>query len=50
METPPELRSTAHADGRAPMPPLEDAPRTHAALQEALQLERWRSIAPSGLV
>jgi 2-methylisocitrate lyase-like PEP mutase family enzyme len=37
----------AHADGRAPMPPLEDAPRTHAALQEALQLERWRSIAPS---
>ena len=40
----------AHADGRAPMPPLEDASRTHAALQEALQLERWRSIAPSGSV
>jgi 2-methylisocitrate lyase-like PEP mutase family enzyme len=35
----------AHADGRPPMPP-----RTHAALQQALQLERWRSIAPSGLV
>jgi 2-methylisocitrate lyase-like PEP mutase family enzyme len=38
----------AHADGRTPMPPLEGAPGAQAALQEALQLERWRSIGPSG--
>lgn len=38
----------AHADGRAPMPPPPEAQRTQAALQEALQLERWRSIGPSG--
>jgi 2-methylisocitrate lyase-like PEP mutase family enzyme len=38
----------AHADGRAPMPPLEDAGRPRVALEEALQLDRWRSIAPSG--
>jgi 2-methylisocitrate lyase-like PEP mutase family enzyme len=40
----------AHAEGRAPMPPLAGAEQAHAALQEALLFGRWMSIgspAPS---
>jgi 2-methylisocitrate lyase-like PEP mutase family enzyme len=34
----------AHAEGRAPMPPPAGAEQAHAALQEALQVERWGAI------
>jgi 2-methylisocitrate lyase-like PEP mutase family enzyme len=37
----------AHAEGRAPMPPLPGAEQAHAALQEALLFQRWRSIGSS---